>query len=59
MAATWSDLPPELVDLVARALLRLCYASVHQSRTTPRGELAADRWWKRRSVPAGSVARGW
>lgn len=55
MAATWSDLPPEVVDLVARALLRLCYTDVHRSRTTPRGELEGHGAWKRKSVPAGSV----
>ncbi|KAK1862387.1 hypothetical protein I4F81_004961 [Pyropia yezoensis] len=55
MAATWSDLPPELVDLVARALLRLCYTDVHRSRTTPRGELEGHGAWKRKSVPASSV----
>lgn len=55
MAATWSDLPPELVELIARALLRMCYTDVHRSRTTPREKLVADCGWRPHGVPAGSV----
>lgn len=56
MAATWSDVPPELVECVARALLRSCYTDVHRWRTTPRAQLKAERFWEPRAVSAGSVS---